>query len=366
MNLLERIGLKSWNSSSFFIAVAGFNALLMVICSYKLWSSIGRNFYKTPLVPIESYYSVDIVLFVFLLISLLSIVLKQSRKLLFVVLCIFTIFILLDIHRLQIWVYQAMLIFSVPLLAKEEKQRVRLFTIVLGGTYLWAGLHKINWAFLDVVYPWFMGTYTFTKPLVSLKFLAIIPIITEISLGVLVLLSGRFMKYAFYLSVIFHAGILFFLGPWGSGWNFIVYPWNILSPVLVWCLYKGQTVEKETFKISPVLSFYVLLCLFLPALYLFNLYPGNLSFGLYTGKTDYAFFTTYDNNGNIRNRENIGAWANKDLDIPHFKSDWVHKELAKKHIQVKNDNKSRGLLMVKYKNPILSNERERLELRFSK
>ncbi len=361
MDILKNTGFKPWKSDQAFISIAGINLLLMVFCSYKLWSGIERSFYKVPILPFEIPQTIDFILLIAFTFFLLGLILSsEKQKWILISSLILAFFILTDIHRLQIWVYQSLLILIAPLLVSKKHQRIQLFIIIIGGTYLWAGLHKINFAFYDAVYPWFMNTYEFTEALSDIKYLSAIPIITEITLGILILTRKR-LKYAFYLSILFHTSILFFLGPWGSGWNFIVYPWNILSPVMVWCLYRAYKQQTSTFQFFPALGAYTLVCLILPALYIFNLYPMNLSFALYTGRSDYAYFTKYNANGKRLNQENIGQWANTDLHIPSFKSDWVHEYMAKKHIEVKNDRFQRGLMIVKYKNPVFSREKEVFE-----
>ncbi|MGB1218014.1 MAG: hypothetical protein ACPG5P_09065, partial [Saprospiraceae bacterium] len=92
------------------------------------------------------------------------------------------------------------------------------------------------------------------------------------------------------------------------------------------------------------------------------LYPNNLSFQLYSGKTNVAYFIEYDNEGEIKEKKSIGKWANDDLGIPYFKSDWVNHKLGLKHKKMLGDSIPTGVFMT-HKNPFTGKIIEEVEIK---
>ncbi|MGB1217579.1 MAG: hypothetical protein ACPG5P_06870, partial [Saprospiraceae bacterium] len=194
--LLEKIGYKPWNGIRFFTSIAAMELLLILLLSFRLWSNIGREFYTTSLLPFDLHYAVGVLSFVLLINAVAGIIFyKENERWLIISLVVMAFLILFDIHRLQVWAYQIIFFFLVILFTKDKSTQWKSLSIILGGTYLWAAIHKMNLGFPDIVFPWFMSAFSFTDALGEIRILSIIPILIEFIIGIL-LTWGKQLKWA--------------------------------------------------------------------------------------------------------------------------------------------------------------------------
>jgi hypothetical protein len=73
----------------------------------------------------------------------------------------------------------------------------------------------------------------------------------ELGIG-LALWSRRGRRAAIIAAIVVHGGALLFLGPLGRNYNWVVWPWNLAMPALLWVLFaKGAYWEKQADEPAP-------------------------------------------------------------------------------------------------------------------
>jgi len=206
--------------------------------------------------------------------------------------------VLLDVSRLQPWVfhYSAILFllsWSNLLLTIRTGQILDAARFIVVGIYFWSGIQKMNTGFLLEVFPWF------TKPLwsplgdtgtyMALVLGMFVPFIeSAFALG---LLTRRFRM----ISIIGSGAMLGLVTisiMFGHGWNSVVWPWNfaIFSMVLV-LFYNYEDTISDLFKRTTknLLGIFAV-CLFvlMPVGNFFGLVDHYLSWSLYSGHVPIA------------------------------------------------------------------------------
>jgi len=163
----------------------------------------------------------------------------------------------------------------------QPAQYLRLLGIILFGTYLWAGIHKIN--------PYFQERFADFGAGYWIPFL-------EIALAVS-LLWPRTRRAAVLGFVLMHVGIAVALSPWFYGWNLIVIPWNLaLAAINVLVFWPGRFTLSDWIRppgarlpgARLTQALLILVFVLLPALNLVGLWDHYLSFSLYSFKVPYA------------------------------------------------------------------------------
>jgi hypothetical protein len=106
--------------------------------------------------------------------------------------------------------------------------------------YIWSGIQKCNGRFFQV------GVSNFIAPathwhlpsfvLELMRWTVMCAPFLELGIG-LALWSQRVRRAAIGAAVVLHAGALLFLGPLGSNYNAVVWPWNLAMPALIWVLF---------------------------------------------------------------------------------------------------------------------------------
>jgi hypothetical protein len=190
-----------------------------------------------------------------------------------------------DQCRWQPWFYMywMMLLFT---LAKDAPTIVAC-RVALCAVYFWSGLQKCNPDFFNLVAPWFVkpaGEWLPGGVPDVLRWLVMAAPFIEMFIG-LGLWFPRTRRIAIGASLIVHGSALLFLGPLGHKHNWIIWPWNLAMPALVWILFlrgsPGQSgaALRQSRWITPVLALFCLL----PILSYFGKWDSYLSFSLYTG-----------------------------------------------------------------------------------
>ncbi|MDN5201797.1 hypothetical protein QQ008_10500 [Fulvivirgaceae bacterium BMA10] len=230
--------------------------------------------------------------------------------------------------------------------------RLNYFRIILIGTYLWSGIHKINPSFIEIAYPSIMeGLFGMTDPdfVESTRILGYgIPVVEIlISFG---LFFPRSRHIAVYFAILSHLFILWYLGPLGINQNSIVYPWNIAMILMVWILFFNSEDKIVFLKQQPykwkILNLKIILLVWIFPVFNFIGYWDNyLSFSLYSEKmTDMyvaieenelqKFKDRFDNcfvelegitGGKIID---INKWALKELNVPVYPETRIYKQIA--------------------------------------
>lgn len=205
--------------------------------------------------------------------------------------------VVFDQMRLQPWAYQYLWmlgmigLYSWGVTQKNNRDFVlQALRIIVAAIYFFSGLQKINPDFITSVFPWMIEPITVVVPNAANaieSFGALVPFI-EIAIG-LGLFVPRLRKVAVIFAALMAAGILLLLGPFGHGWNSVVWPWNVVMPLSTALLF--WHTEKITFKdVLRVRGFGVyevvtVVFIFLPLLSFYGKWDSYLSWTLYSGNT---------------------------------------------------------------------------------
>ncbi|HEX6038033.1 hypothetical protein [Longimicrobium sp.] len=256
----------------------------------------------------------DWVLFVVMLATLVaSAAVPRPRRFIQVALGITALWLVLDQTRWQPYML-TYVIAGVALMMREAAAEWRPLAmaplqLALACTYLWSGLHKLNYTYLTTEYAYtagplfrWLGVDVETVGRGGIAF-ALVTALVEVAMGIGLLLP-RTRRAAVVAALGVHAFILLMLGPLGHGVNAVVWPWNVFTAVAVWALFwpgatsaafdnarrawwRALRTRSGTFAARPVaVSWYavLLLCGVAPALSLVGLWDASLSFQLYAGK----------------------------------------------------------------------------------
>lgn len=265
--------------------------------SLKLWLS-NRYF---PLVPIFNFIPSlqapfdSILLFSFILSSLLQIFMPNIKAAKWLFWISAGILIITDINRIQPWFYLYLLIIGISDFIVSVNDKYRFLKILFSSVYFYSGWHKLNPSYFDFVIDWFIQPfYTEKNFIYSTLFAAgsLIPLV-EIACAI-ALLSGKYVKQAVYTIILIHVLILISTGPLGHNYNNVIWPWNIFMPVSLFLLFYNSEKEnlflntKSYVKEKNKKSIFLLYILFVPFLNSFNLWPSYMSWNLFSGNTENA------------------------------------------------------------------------------
>jgi len=265
-----------------------FGLLAQVLLSWPLWWKAKGVVSYLPIFTVvdgwieESY----LVIFpIFLLLTILSLFFPKKRVLTKILLVTGLILVIGNIHRLQVWFYfYGLLLFLFVWKKKVASESIFLTArLVLVGVYVWSGLHKFNIHFEEDIFPWLIEPLGIT--LLSWVAYGAGGIEVLIGFGLLFNPTRRLSVFCCFL---FHGLILGLLGPLGHNWNMVVWPWNLVMPVLVLFLFfKTQHLGLKISKSSiltflPSLVVLILVWVF-PVFNYFSFTPEQLSFKMYAG-----------------------------------------------------------------------------------
>ena len=195
----------------------------------------------------------------------------------------------LDETRLQPWLYlfSAMLFlcasFNNSAGTAKASDVLNALRICLLGTYLYAGVQKLNISFCQTVVP---SMFKHLVPVMpeSLGFAIGIPLAFTEALLALLLVFARTSTVGAYLAIFFHAVTLWLITQ--QGWNSAVWPWNTAMILLIYLLFirsRQRGIVSCLKPDSPQKAIAILLFLCLPALNFFGLWDNYLSAALYSG-----------------------------------------------------------------------------------
>lgn len=210
---------------------------------------------------------------------------------------IFVLWGLTDQTRLQPWYYlYALLLASVFLYRKPSAENsnqpaLALQQLVVVGLYVWSGIHKHSYDYYNYVHGFIAGSLEPYLPEFLFGWLSSFSVVApwfELAAGVFLVLN-KTRKLGVFMVCSMHAYLLLCLGPLGSGWNHIIWPWNISMILIVWLLFFGAPATDWRALFSSravrIAAPVAVLALVMPALRLVDAWDNNLSFCLYSGKT---------------------------------------------------------------------------------
>ncbi|HET7461908.1 MAG TPA: hypothetical protein VFJ82_11700 [Longimicrobium sp.] len=302
----------------------GLAFLASLAVSYPLWVG-SRDYPLVPLIPgLHLPSPLDTVLFGAMCLALLgAAVLSRPRRFLQAVLAIAAVWAVLDQSRWQPYFAWYLTAAACLLLAEGRAAAqgskhgaawalapVQLLTCCM---YLYSGLHKLNFHYLHTDFiltarPLLGWLHVAPASLAggAVWGLAIASALAELGLGIL-LMVPRGRRVAVIGLTAMHAFILLMIGPLGTGWNRVVWPWNVAAVAAVWLLF-WPAAPYERFRAfvrawwrredgnrrgaaaglprAQRIAWVAVLVLFgaMPALSFMGLWPASLSFQLYAGK----------------------------------------------------------------------------------
>lgn len=300
------------------------------VWSYKLW--IADRVY--PVIPASEYIDkvpncIHLLLFIASIVLLLLIVILKKSKLILSLLFIVEICsCVLDAARWQPWEYMYICILLVIILNfKKPKNILFLIHIFFVSIYLFSGLHKVNRNFLSQVWlNMFLIDYLQLKIEIIIKyklfFLGFIIPIIEVSLA---LFFNKNKKLISFLLIGMHLSILLFLGPFGIGYNSIVWIWNLAMISMLYILYiKPLGKFDKIFVFKNI--YWNILWFVLPIFSFYGYWYQYLSFNLYSGKGNQMYFCVLNSEKNLKpyfdknnylcpnsSQLNLQNWAMKEI-----------------------------------------------------
>ncbi len=280
-------------------------------------------------------------LFVFLLVALFFLMAWPRQKwVLGGVVLWLTGMCVLDVNRLQPWVWMSILVFGVVWLSDKDKEtEIFALRLLMAGIYFWSGFNKITPYFVEGDFIWFLETFAFSRPVAQWPVLGYGLALFELFFA-FGLLWQRSQRMTAFVVIGFHLCTVFYLGPLGRNWNQVVIPWNLGMAVLVYVLFLhlGHIRGNKPFWSACFSGFATVLIVTLvwlaPVLHFFGGWPHGLSWELYTNTQteltyykpanalyttkhcDYLFSTFHFEED--RTKMLIEDWALNDLKVPQF------------------------------------------------
>jgi hypothetical protein len=249
---------------------------------------------------------------------------------------------MLDINRLQPWVWMSVLAFAVAWCAgNDPDQEMFALRLLLAGIYFWSGFNKISPYFAEGDFTWFLETFAWSRPLAQWPVLGYGFALFELFFAIGLLWPHTRRGTAF-IVIGFHLTTVFYLGPLGRNWNQVVIPWNLGMAILVYALFaapmQGQWQDRDRFWracFSGMANRMVILWVWIaPVFHFWGYWPHGLSWELYTNtQTELTFYKPVEGNfatkacdvlfskfqfEDDRTKMLIEDWATNDLKVPQF------------------------------------------------
>lgn len=338
------------------VVILGFVSQLLI--SYKLWWPVGRTFPKVPATDFLSFdlgLAGDAVLSSLLVVALLLLLVKRlSKYALWSVIVLFIVLIFEDITRLQTWVWMSMLLL-VALSDGHEKDEEphKRFRLVVGGAYLWSGIHKLNIYFAGGIFPWMVQPFGMQESFAEQAWIGYVAAGIEALIGIM-LLVGFWRNMAALGGIGMHLVILLCIGPLGHDFSPVIWPWNIALMVCLFLLLNHwrKAPKKNTSKAvlnfrNPLNLGLGVFTLLMPMLFFFGIWDANLSFGMFTGVNNEATllidgdqanhfdasvrpFIQFDPQANSTSVK-IDYWIADDLGVPFYAENRFYRKLMQQY-----------------------------------
>ena len=285
-----------------------------------------------------------------------SVISPKPQKWIAAFLAIVAFFCVVDQTRWQPWVFQyAFMLTTLALFSWDRddvdgwRRVLNVLRLVVAGTYVFSGLQKLNWNFVEYEFPWIVQPIIDVIPRAAGLFYFFgmcVPFI-QVAFGI-GLLTRRFRRVSLILAVSMHVFILATLGPAGYDWNNIVWPWTVAMAVFDVLLFSSKADfslhdvlwAKGRLHHAAALAFFALL----PFLSFFNLWDSYLSSALYSGNLTEAQIYASDagrkalpqtiqrylvHTSPDTNVLNLQRWAIEDLNVSPYPETRVFKRIAK-------------------------------------
>ncbi len=276
-------------------AIAALGLAAGIGLSWPLWNTGARSTF--PMFPVWGGYLEKSPVpepwpVVVLLFSALVVMIRPDEKRsLYALTGLLTALFLLDINRLQPWVWFYLLLFLAAIFGKKgvEIRTEHAFRYTLAAVYFWGGFNKLTPYFAEDNFPWFCEAFEWTKSAGRYPALGYGIALLEMSFagGLLWKPARRPFRW---IIVAFHGLIILFL--WKLNWNLVVIPWNLAMAAMVGVLpvFEEKAVSHKAMPGNRLISLGAILAWFTPLLHFFHLWPHTLSWEMYTNTQPEATF----------------------------------------------------------------------------
>ena len=299
-----------------------------IALSWPLWCAATRDSF--PLLPFIGPAHLELRRWSWLSAGLLALLLLfllffPARKwALAALLCCLVALCILDLNRLQPWVWLYGLVFAAAIVSKKDLDTRNTWRWLIAAVYAWSGFHKLSPYFAEDNFTWFCEAFPFTKPLAAYPGLGYAVALLEMSIpfGLLWPRSRRFFRW---LVIGFHAAIVLLLSPWGLNWNLVVIPWNITLAAMVWLVFSetDRTFLPTNYGQRSILA----LAFLFPLFNFMGCWPDPLSWKLYSNTQPEATF--YAPAGSFTGTAGAVAWEKNAFDqkTKMLLDDWASDDL---------------------------------------
>jgi len=347
------VSLKELTTSEKVTCLAALGLLGGVVLSWPLWNENAREAF--PLLPLmggmrqPEVGGVMGLLLAGLLVILLfgAVVFCRKKRSTGLLIAAILLLCVLDINRLQPWVWFYLLILGAVLFRQKETepQTVQALRWLLAGVYFWSGFSKITPYFAEDNFPWFCDAFDFTRSWGAHTWAGYGIVLMEMLLGI-GLLVPRTRGMSRWMIVAFHSIIVAFL--FKLDWNQVVIPWNLAMAAMVWVVYAGPAMTGNstgllTFRSNRAQTLVVGLAALAPLFSWLGIWPAALSWHLYSNTQPEATFVSgkkqppeamqsdpvwnkyaFDGGSKLL----IDDWANDELKVPMFASTRVFRRMG--------------------------------------
>ncbi len=306
-----------------------------------------------------------ILLAVSMTLLLLLIVFPSRKPLIAALLGAELIACLADQMRWQPWEYQYLFTLLIFLLHRGDARRtLAAIALIMACTYLYSGLGKLNEGYLVLIWDRLFLQHVFKLNLALRQNWWVfhggyVTAAIEILLAA-GLFFPRTRKLAAWGTIAMHLLILYALGPLGTDYNRVVWPWNVLMIILLILLFirPRETVMTKPLAIQGWNRLVILFWMCLPALNYFGWWDNYLSCRLYSGHLPHMAFC-------LKNPEqqpelmpflsaadgykvcsgdamvNFQNWSMKELGVPPYPELRVYKQVARRWLEKHPDTGTR-------------------------
>jgi len=300
----ENVLVKEPRDSNFFIEelkkIVSFFCLVYILVTYKIFIN-HRDF---PLLPfIEGINDIPVflnfILYSALVISLVFIYKKEDNKVyLSFFFLIYFVLLFYDANRIQPFLFTYLSFFLFYYFYKlgwiDSKFTIYTCKLIFILAYFFSGFNKFNHSFFSYSYVKLVEPLKGIIPndfFYIIKSLGLIVASLEFYIGFGLFFKAT-RKFTFYIAIILHLLIIYFLGYLQNGTTTVVI-YNVFCMVMIFYLFKNdnQNLWVETKQYSKKLFFHLSLILFfvLPMFNYFGYGIDLISYDLYTGNYRFCF-----------------------------------------------------------------------------
>lgn len=331
--------------------------LIAKLISYKVWLA-DRLYPVVPVFDFTNYLPGHFHTILFCSSILLLIYLLVLPKNNFaVILLIFTELLscLLDVTRWQPWEYLYLFLFAIIAAYGKNKERLYIaLTLVFASTYIFSGLHKLNGGFLysvwkvTILHEFFGIPHEAGKNLLVHYSGLLLPVLeTATGLGILLLKNKRLPVY---ILIAMHLFILVLVGPFGTDYNVVIWPWNVAMIFLLYIMFiknnHGYFNAKAVFnsRFAIIILFWIVLPVasfsgywsryFSSSLYSGNTLNMDICFGVGEVPKEIDDFRAKRDKHNIcdgKARLSILHWGLEELKVPPYPETWYYNRFKQEY-----------------------------------